>query len=158
MPPKRRMAPTPFAECSWCRSEKLFLIRQSRSAFVASSLQNLPAAGAGHSLAETVNLLAVQFLGLICPFHLIPSFIKCEVWASAGGFVSKIQRAVDFTSQISRNLQDNSIKENQRICQLFFRKIHIFPGFFPGNFSGRRKSPDSTKKCAFFEKEIFVFF
>lgn len=74
MPPKRRMAPTPFAECSWCRSEKLLLIRQSRSAFIASSFQNLPAVGAGHSLAEAMDLLAVQFLGLICPFHFIPSF------------------------------------------------------------------------------------
>jgi len=55
-----------------------FLVRQSRSAFIASSLQDLPAIGAGHSLAEAVNFLSMQFLGLICPFHLIPSFFQTQ--------------------------------------------------------------------------------
>ena len=80
------------------------------------------------------------------------------MWVPAGDLVSKIQQAVDFTSQISRHLQDNSIKENRRICQLFFRKIHIFPGFFPGNFSGRRKRGRRGGKRAPPPEEKFRFF
>ncbi len=74
---------------------KALLVRQSRSALIASSFQNFPAIGAGHSFAEAMNFLSVQLFRLIGPFHFIPSFLKSEVWVSAFCFVPKIEQAVD---------------------------------------------------------------
>ena len=51
-----------------------FLVAQAGTALGAAASQDLAAVGGSHSLAEAMDLLAVQFLGLICPFHFIPSF------------------------------------------------------------------------------------
>lgn len=45
-------------------------VGESCSAFCASSLENLAAVSRAHSFSEAVNLFTLDFLRLICSFHL----------------------------------------------------------------------------------------
>ena len=49
-------------------------MRKSFSAFGTSSGKHLSAVACGHSLSEAVNLASLSFLGLVCSFHIRPSF------------------------------------------------------------------------------------
>ena len=58
---------------------------QSRSASVASSLENFPTISGFHSLAEAMDFLSMQFFGLIGSFHLFPLlFHSDKVFGFAG--------------------------------------------------------------------------
>ena len=63
-----------------------YLVRQTRAALGTTAGENLAAVGSSHSLAEAMDLLAVQLLGLIgtfrCHFETPPVFSGGEVGSS----------------------------------------------------------------------------
>ena len=101
----------------------MILVAESCSALCSSASENLSAVSSSHSLHETMNLLPLKLLRLICSFHLSLSSLPSSSFFTAQTVTLKY--AVFFQA-LYKPLQFIIIAHFRGICQDCSQFFYIF--------------------------------